>query len=322
MDMSNIFSPISAELNTVESQLTQNLDSYVEILNHASHHLVNAGGKRLRPGFTLLAGKLYRDCLDEIIPAAVALELIHLASLVHDDVIDNSDTRRGTETVKCGWGNRISIYTGNFILARALALVAQYERCDIVDVIADASMKICEGEFIQMQSCYNVNLGLKNFLRRIERKTALLISVSCQLGAMLCCAPGIETNALQKYGYYLGMAFQVTDDILDFIADEKVLGKPTGSDIKQGVITLPALYALKHAPDRQELADLLSSPELCNTYADRIIDIILDSDGIDYAYFASRYFAQKAKNQLRYFPEREVKKAFLDTADFILERDF
>lgn len=322
MSAFEIFSPISGEMDIVESKLTENLDSYISLLSDSSHHLVNAGGKRLRPGFALLAGKFYRDNLDEIIPAAVALELIHLASLVHDDVIDNSETRRGTETVRSGWGNRISIYTGNFILARSLALVAQYQRSDIVDVIAEASMKICEGEIIQMLSCYNINLGLKNYLRRIERKTALLISVSCQLGAMLCHASELETRALQRYGYYLGMAFQVTDDILDFIADEKVLGKPTGSDIRQGVITLPALYALKKDDHRTELAGLLSSPELCNTQAERIIDMIISSDGIDYAYYVSQHFARKAQIQLKYLPDRPVKKSFLDISDYILARDF
>ncbi len=279
----NFFKPVEKELALVESGLAENLDSPINIMNQASVHLIKAGGKRLRPAFALLAARFYGEDLKEVIPAAVALELIHMATLVHDDVIDNSSIRRGAKTVKSGWGNRVSIYAGNYVFARSLSIISTYQRSDLIDVLARASMKICEGEIIQMLSCYNVNLGLKNYLRRIERKTALLISVSCELGAMIRNAPPQEIVALKNYGYYLGMGFQITDDILDIVADEKTLGKPTGSDIRQGVITLPALYALRYDPNRQELANLLSSPEACTNEAQRIIEIISDSDGIDYA---------------------------------------
>ncbi|MDD2619503.1 MAG: polyprenyl synthetase family protein [Syntrophomonadaceae bacterium] len=322
MSKLKFFSPISEEMRIVEDQLSQNIDSNIEILNEASLHLIKAGGKRLRPAFTLLSARLFTKDLNDVIPIAVALELIHMASLVHDDVIDNSDTRRGSATVRSAWGNRVSIYAGDYILARALSMAAKYQRRDIVDVLADTSMKICEGEVIQMLSCYNVTLGLKNYLRRIERKTALLISVSCQLGAMVVNASQQSVKAVKDYGYYLGMAFQVTDDILDIISDEQVLGKPTGSDIRQGVITLPALYALNHSPHGAELARLLSSPESCADQTDRIINMIVDSEGIDYAYYITRHYARKAQQQLKYLPDVAVKKNLYNMADFILARDF
>ncbi|MEN6325290.1 MAG: polyprenyl synthetase family protein [Syntrophomonas sp.] len=318
----NFFSPIAEEMIMVEAQLGQNINSDIVMLNDASSHLIKAGGKRLRPAFALLSARLFTEDLKDVIPIAVALELIHMASLVHDDVIDNSSTRRGTVTVKSEWGNRVSIYAGDYILAKALSMVAKYQRSEIVDVLAEASMKICEGEVIQMLSCYNVTLGLKNYLRRIERKTALLISVSCQLGAMVANASPEQVKAVKDYGYFLGMAFQVTDDILDIIADEQVLGKPTGSDIRQGVITLPALYALKHSPHCEELAKLLASPESCAHYTERIIDIITDTDGIDYAYYITRHYARKAQEQLKYLPEIPIKKNLFNMADFILARDF
>ncbi|MDD3899311.1 MAG: polyprenyl synthetase family protein [Syntrophomonadaceae bacterium] len=318
----NFFKLVEEELALVESGLADNLDSSINIMNQASVHLIKAGGKRLRPAFALLAARFYGEELAEIIPAAVALELIHMATLVHDDVIDNSSIRRGTETVKSGWGNRVSIYAGNYVFARSLSIISTYQRSDLIDVLARASMKICEGEIIQMLSCYNVNLGLKNYLRRIERKTALLISVSCELGAMIRHAPLQEIIALRNYGYYLGMGFQITDDILDIIADEETLGKPTGSDIRQGVITLPALYALRHDPNRQELAQLLSSPEACINKAERIIEIISDSDGIDYAYYATQHFALKAQKQLDLLPDLPVKKNLYDIADFIIAREY
>lgn len=318
----NSFQAIETELALVEASLASSVEGSLPLLNQASVHLIKAGGKRLRPAFTLLAGSFYSKDLAALIPAATALELIHMATLVHDDVIDDSDTRRGAATVKSAWGNRVSIYAGNYIFARALGLMADYDRSDVVDLLAESSMKICEGEIIQMLSCYNVHLGLKNYLRRIERKTALLISVSCEMGAMLANAPAREIAALRNYGYYLGMAFQVTDDILDFIADEKILGKPTGSDIRQGVITLPALYALKHGPRGQELAERLSSPQRCVDEAEDIIAMVLDSDGIDYAYYVTSHFARKAKKELEYLPAVPVRERLYEIAEFITARDY
>jgi len=317
-----MFSSVSRELEMVEYNLSKNINSGVDVLNEASLHLIKAGGKRLRPAFVLLSANIFMDELEEAISLATALELTHLASLVHDDVIDNSTFRRGAFTVKHEWGNRISINAGNYILARALALSASYNRRDIMEILADTSMKICEGEIIQMVSSYNVNVGLKNYLRRIERKTALLISVSCKLGAMISSASPDEVGALERYGYYLGMAFQVTDDILDFVADEEMLGKPTGSDVKQGVITLPAIYALKNSPDRKELSELLSSPRMCSEKSERILEIIIDSEGIDYAYFVTEHFARKARKQLEYLPNKQVKEILHEIVDFISEREY
>jgi heptaprenyl diphosphate synthase len=318
----DIFNPISTELELVEQELTTSIDTQIPVLDQASTHLIKAGGKRLRPAFTLLAAKLFNNSVQHAIPLAVALELIHMASLVHDDVIDNSELRRGQPTVKSKWGNRLSIYTGNYILARSLCLVAPYQRSDILDVLADTSMRICEGEIKQMLSCYNIHQGLKDYLRRIERKTALLISVSCQLGAMISPATEAQVLALKRYGYHLGMAFQITDDILDFVADEEILGKPVGSDIRQGVITLPAIYALKCGSQREQLGKLLSSPDLCLSRAEEIVDLINESDGIDYAYYISNRFAEKARQQLDFLPDMLGKNSLYEIADFISGREY
>jgi len=318
----DVFNPVSSELNQVETDLLASIDTDLPILEEAATHLIKAGGKRLRPAFALLSAKVFRDDVSYAIPLAVSLELIHMASLVHDDVIDNSELRRGQPTVKSRWGNRLSIYTGNYVLAKSLSLVADYRRRDVIEVMADTSMSICEGEIRQMRSCYDVRQGLKEYLRRIERKTALLISVSCQLGAIISGASYEHMHALKKYGYYLGMAFQITDDILDYVADEDILGKPVGSDIRQGVITLPAIYALRCSPHGMELAEMLSSPESCTSKANEIVDLIVNSDGIDYAYYASNRFAEQALRQLNYLPEVPVKESFYRIADFISGREY
>lgn len=322
MGPNDFFAPVAEELQRVESSLETSINTQLSLLKEASTHLIKAGGKRLRPAFALLAARVFQDDLEEIIPLAVALELTHMATLVHDDVIDNSQTRRGADTVKRLWGNRLSIYAGNYIFSSSLALVAGYQRQDMIGILADTSMKICEGEIIQMLSAYNTQVGLKNYLRRIERKTALLISVSCQLGAMLTSAKAAEIAALQKYGYYLGMAFQVTDDILDFVATEEILGKPTGSDIRQGIITLPAIYALRFSPNRQELQQWLSSAEGCVSRAEEIIDLVIDAGGIDYAYYAAQFYTEKAKRQLQFLPKSNITENLGGMADFISDRDY
>jgi heptaprenyl diphosphate synthase len=318
----DIYNPICQELARVEEQLITSIDTELPILDQAATHLIKAGGKRLRPAFVLLAAKLFGESVEAAIPLATALELVHMASLVHDDVIDNSELRRGQPTVKSKWGNRVSLYTGNYVLAKSLVLVAGYQRSDILEVLADTSMRICEGEIKQMRSCFNIEQGLKDYLRRIERKTALLISVSCQLGAMVSQAKQSEVLALKRYGYYLGMAFQVTDDILDFVASEEMLGKPVGSDIRQGVITLPAIYALKYGSNREQLGRLLSSPEACANQAEEIVDLIIDSDGIDYAYHVSNRFAERARQQLAGLPDMAGKDSLSDIAAFISGREY
>ncbi len=317
-----IFNPVNNELGQVEAELIKSIDTELPLLEQAATHLVKAGGKRLRPAFVLLSAKIFSDDVTYAIPLAVSLELIHMASLVHDDVIDNSDLRRGQPTVKSQWGNRLSIYTGNYVLAKSMCLADYYQSRDVIDVMARTSMSICEGEIKQMRSCYDVNQGLKDYLRRIERKTALLISVSCQLGAMISSAEERYIEALRKYGYYLGMAFQITDDILDFVADEEILGKPVGSDIRQGVITLPAIYALKCSSNSGKLASLLASPRSCAEQAEEIVELVNDSDGIDYAYYASNRYAEKALRQLESLPDMPVKESLYKIADFISGREY
>ncbi|NLN86952.1 MAG: heptaprenyl diphosphate synthase [Syntrophomonadaceae bacterium] len=318
----DVFNPISSELSQVEIDLLASIDTDLPILAEAATHLIKAGGKRLRPAFALLSAKVFSDEVCHAIPLAVSLELIHMASLVHDDVIDNSELRRGQPTVKSRWGNRLSVCTGNYVLAKSLSLTADYLNRDVIEVVADTSMSICDGEIRQMRTCYDVTQGLKEYLRRIERKTALLISVSCQLGAMINGASREDVEALKRYGYYLGMAFQITDDILDFVAEEDVLGKPVGSDIRQGVITLPAIYALRCSPHRVKLAAMLSSPESCASRAEEIVDLIIDSDGIDYAHYASHRFAERALRQLDHLPEVPVIESFYRIADFISGREY
>jgi len=322
MQSQDFFLPIKKELHKTEKELFKAIDTQQPMLKNASEHLIHAGGKRLRPAFVLLTGCCFTSQIDHLIPMAVAMELVHMATLVHDDVIDNSLSRRGRDTVKACFGNRMSIYSGDYMLAKALQKVGEYNRADLVTIVSEASVKVCQGEIVQLQSSFDVGQGFIEYLRRIERKTALLISVACQMGALLVEASPLMTNAMRRYGYYLGMSFQITDDILDFTADESILGKPTGSDIRQGIITLPALYALRKSPDALRLRSILSSADNVARDADEALSIVIRSGGIEYSQQVAGKYITKAHKMLDMIPESQGRKALSQIADFICVREY
>ena len=317
-----LFALVGEELERVEQSLLDHIDTEVAELAAASVHLIRGGGKRMRPAFALLIARMFNEAVESVIPMATALEMVHMATLVHDDVIDDSLLRRGRPTVKAAWGNRISIYAGNYILARALSLVAAYQRRDLVEVLAQASMEVCKGEFRQMESVYQIEQPPNNYLHRIQSKTALLIAVSCRMGAMLSSASPLEVQCSERYGRFLGMAFQITDDVLDYVADEATLGKPVGSDIRQGIITLPALYALRFSSRRENLRSWIVTPELCEMHAEAIVDEVIDSGGIDYALELAGRYADKARQQLNHLPPGAARESLVDIADFVVQRSF
>ncbi len=276
----------------------------------------------MRPAFCLLGGKFYNYDLDKLLPLAVALELIHMATLVHDDVVDSSLTRRGIPTVKARWGNKISTHLGDYLLGKSLILISHYENPLITRVLADTSVKMCEGEILQISSSFNTNQTIKDYFYRINRKTALLISASCQLGAVACGAPAHLHQTLRRFGHHIGMAFQITDDILDMTAKQAKLGKPVGGDLKQGIITLPAIYALQNSPERERLHQLVIKPDKSDEEVDEAIALIEKCGGLDYSSDIARKYINKAKKELHLLPDVPVKKTMLDIADFIAVRQF
>lgn len=276
----------------------------------------------MRPAFALLAGKLYHYNLEKLLSLAVALELIHMATLVHDDVVDDSMTRRGTPTVKANWGNKISMHTGDYLFAKSLVLISQYEDPIIAKVLADTSVKMCEGEIHQISTAYSAEQNWRDYFYRIERKTALLIAASCQLGAAAVGAPEKDYKCLRRFGHQLGMAFQITDDILDMVADQHILGKPIGGDLRQGILTMPVIYSLEKSPQRLRLRELVEIQEKTDQQVMEAIDIIKEAGGIEFSFDAARRYIEKAKRNLAALPDRPVKQTFYQIADFIGIRRF
>nr|WP_042316800.1 polyprenyl synthetase family protein [Desulfofarcimen acetoxidans] len=320
--MLKLFNEIKDDLKIVEQELYQVVQTPDALLTETSVHLLNAGGKRLRPAFCLLGGKFYNYDIKKLLPLAVALELIHMASLVHDDVVDASMTRRGMPTVKAKWGNRISVHVGDYLFAKSLILISSYKEPLITRVLSDTSVKMSEGEIQQISTSFNVNQYLKDYFYRIKRKTALLISASCQLGAVACGAPKEIYLPLNRYGHYIGMAFQITDDILDMVANKNKLGKPIGGDLRQGIITLPVIYALEKSPRKERLRDLIVKEVKSDKEVYEAIEIIKKSGGIKYSFDIADKYIHKARIHLAKLPDNTIKSTLNLAAEFIKVRKF
>ncbi|WP_108671123.1 heptaprenyl diphosphate synthase component II [Peribacillus acanthi] len=320
MKLKMLYSFLNADLQIIEKELEATIQADSPVLREASMHLLQAGGKRIRPVFVLLASKFGTHDIHVTKNVAVALELIHMASLVHDDVIDDAELRRGVPTIKSKWDNRVAMYTGDYIFARSLELMANIHNPVAHQILSNTIVEVCIGEIEQIKDKFNFDQNIKTYFRRIKRKTALLIATSCQLGAV---ASGVSEEIHKKlflFGYYVGMSYQITDDILDFTASEKELGKPAGSDLLQGNITLPVLYAMEEGPSKEFLKSINenSSQEDIN----QAIRLIKSSGAVERSIAVSDLYLKKALNILRQLPENKAKKTFMEIAKNIGKRKF
>lgn len=317
----SLYAKFRKDLNYIEKELECSVDSASPIIRQASLHLLRAGGKRIRPIFVLLASEFGEFSLERVGKVAVALELVHMASLVHDDVIDNSNMRRGHQTVKAKWNNRIAMYTGDYMFAQALVSIADIHSPAVHQLLAKTMLEICEGEMIQIEHQRIVNQTLRDYLRRIKRKTALLLSSSCELGALVVDADEKDVQKLSRFGYYAGMSFQITDDILDFTSTDQKLGKPAGSDLLNGHLTLPALY-LKEDPAFQVYMEQAFNGQLTEQTRHEMLTYVRSSGAIEKAEAMSDLYLEKARRELAALPDGKAKTAFMQIADFIGHRNY
>jgi heptaprenyl diphosphate synthase len=320
MNYKTVYTILNHDLKKIEYELENVLDAHSPLLKESSLHYLQAGGKRIRPVFVLLSAKFGNYNFQIVKDVAVSLELIHMASLIHDDVIDDAYTRRGRPTVKAKWDNKISMYTGDYILARALEIITSLNNVEAHKILSKTMVELSIGEIEQIRDKYNFEQTITNYFRRIKRKTALLIAASCQLGGIAADVPRDVHIKLAKFGYYAGMAFQITDDILDFTSTEAKLGKPAGEDLLQGNITLPVLLAIKNP-------DVKSQIEKVNEYMDSdelsaIIELIKNTGAINKAMQISNLYLQKADQVLNELPPNPTKKLLVTMLKFIGKRNF
>jgi len=322
MKLLDIYAKMTEDIQYIERRLDESVRTEEAELNAASLHLLKAGGKRIRPVFVLLAGRFGTYDLDRLSHVAVALELIHMATLVHDDVIDDAATRRGQPTVKAKWDERIAMYTGDYILGKALAVAAQLERPDIHRILSKAMVQMVIGEMEQFRLFYRLDQSVRDYLLRIRRKTALLIAVSCQLGALAAGASDKAAQRLYAFGYNAGMAFQIRDDILDLMGTEQQLGKPPGSDMRQGNVTLPVLYAIRDERVLEAVRAATNAEKPDEAALSRAIALVRSSPGIEEADALSRRYIDKAIQALDALPDMPAKDDFVAIANFIAERAY
>jgi heptaprenyl diphosphate synthase len=320
MKLKMMYSFLNSDLNIVEKELQETIQAKSPLLRQTSLHLLQAGGKRIRPVFVLLAGKFGNYDINVIKNVAVALELLHSATLVHDDVIDDAELRRGKPTIKAKWDNRIAMYTGDYILALSLELMTKIDNPLAHKILSHTIVEVCIGEIEQIKDKYRFDQNVRDYLRRIKRKTALLIAVSCQLGAI---AAGVEEEIHKKlfrFGYFVGMSFQITDDVLDFTGTEKELGKPAGGDLLQGNITLPVLFAMQDENIRKKIERV--HEDMDREELNELLTIIRNSGAIENSLAVSDRYLEKALAVLNELPDNKAKKALRDIAKFIGKRKF
>jgi Polyprenyl synthetase. len=319
MDFQYLYRTLAPDLTIIEKKLSEVLYTESPLLRESSLHYLKAGGKRIRPILVLLSAKFGNDGDGRVIDTAVAMELIHMASLIHDDIIDNAETRRGKPTVKAKWDNKIAVYTGDFILARSLELITKIPDVTAHRILSKTMVELSLGEIEQIRDRFNFQQTVTAYLRRIKRKTALLIAACCQLGAI---AAGCERKIHQQlywFGYFAGMGFQITDDILDFTGTPEELGKPAGEDLYSGTITLPSLFALRNPDLRQEILQVQEGmdPE----HFQKILADIRKSDAIGCARKVADWYLEKSLSVLSRLPDNEIKPMLETVVHFIGRRN-
>src|SRR2546429_2865634 len=243
--LSRLFAGIQPDLDQVDVTFEERATSGLDILNSASMHALGAPGKRLRTALTLLSGKMKTYRFDKLLPLSVAFEMVHLATLIHDDIVDNAKTRRGNPTVNAVWGDHIAILLGDYYFAKTAGLIADINDNRIDHLFSDTVATVCEGTIMEMMTAGRIDLTLESYYEKIKNKTACLIAACCKGGATVSQATEEEIALLYAYGLNLGTAFQIIDDVLDYTEDQATIGKPAGNDLRQGMVTLPLIYALQ-----------------------------------------------------------------------------
>ncbi|MGG5253792.1 heptaprenyl diphosphate synthase component II [Neobacillus sp. SM06] len=320
MKLKMMYSFLNSDIDIIENTLEETIQADSLLLRQTSLHTLQAGGKRIRPVFVLLGGKFGHYDIHIMKNVAVALELIHMASLVHDDVIDDAEIRRGKPTIKAKWGNRVAMYTGDYILALSLDMITNINKPVAHQILANTIVEVCIGEIQQIKDKYRFNQNFRDYFRRIKRKTALLIATSCQLGAI---AAGVEDTIhkkLYRFGYYVGMSYQIIDDILDFTSTEKTLGKPAGGDLLQGNVTAPVLFAMEDETIRKQIETVTEN--MGQAGIEKIIALINQSGAIEKSMALSDLYLDKALKILEELPANKAKRTLQDIAKFIGKRKF
>lgn len=321
--MEQLLGPIQSEIDLFERRLDERLESDVELVHEVARYMAMLKGKRLRPALVVLCAKATGKWDDRVIDAGVGVEMIHAATVIHDDVIDDSTTRRGQASVNEKWNDHVAVLMGDFLLARALCILVDLDNLEAMGVVSRATERLSQGEIYEFQIGLQSDTRETSYLAMVGDKTASLITAACKIGPLIVGADRSVVDALAQYGEFLGLAFQIADDLLDFTGDAQRLGKPVGHDLREGKITLPLIHALAAAPEahRCEIENLLRQNEKNEQDWERVVRFVEDSDGLVSAARQAKGYAAKAQECLKVL-EPSVPRTILETAvRLVVERD-
>jgi len=318
-----IYKLIETGMAQVDEEIIRQSSSGVQLIDRIGQYVCSSGGKRVRPAVLLLGAQMcgYDGPIGPRLGAVI--ELIHSATLLHDDIIDNASVRRGRASVNAQWGNEITVLMGDWLYMTSFRLALGERHFKVLDVLIEATRKMIEGELIQLTYSGNLDITEEQHLEISIRKTAFLFSACSQLGAILGSAGEEKEELLRLYGLNVGLAFQLVDDVLDFTSDESTLGKPVGSDLKEGKLTLPLIYLMRDGePRHRELVrEALSNGRMDNGARDQIIQLVRDYHTADRVLGKAHDYAQKAKACLKTFPSCRARDALMSIPDYMVERN-
>jgi len=322
LSIDEVMSLVSADKEAVDNVIRQRLHSDIALVNQLGHYIISSGGKRLRPVLLLLSARAFGYQGYHHIPLAAVVEFIHTATLLHDDVVDASDMRRGKETANAIWGNEASVLVGDFLYSRAFQMMVEVGSMPAMDILAGATNVIAEGEVMQLMNCNEPNTTEDVYLEVIRYKTAKLFEAASKLGAVISGRSEEEIDAMSRYGMHLGTAFQLVDDALDYSASSDQIGKNIGDDLAEGKPTLPLIYVMRHGNSEQVNIVREAIEKGGRDSIDQVIDAVVSTGALDYTYKAARAEADKAISFLDVLPGSPYKQALISVAEFSVSRSF
>ncbi|MEO7002671.1 MAG: polyprenyl synthetase family protein [Ktedonobacterales bacterium] len=320
--LSRLFATIEQDLEVVDQTFQERATSGMEMMNSAAAHALSSPGKRLRTALTLLSGKLIDYRFEKLLPLSVAFEMVHLATLVHDDIIDEAATRRGIPTVNARYGDNVAILLGDYLFAKTAGLIAEVEDFRIDRLFSETVATVCEGTIVELLSSHHTDLSEERYIERINRKTACLIGACCKGGATVGGGTDAQIALMGEYGMNLGIAFQIIDDVLDYTGSPETVGKPTGNDLRQGLVTLPLIYALRneHNGRLDRVHRLMRADHPTADEVDDVVRWVNSGNAISESLARARHYASRARALLSEFPTSPEHDVLNEVVDFVIAR--
>jgi len=322
--LQDVLKEYKSDMERMEHRIHESLGTDVPLIQHVSKYILGAGGKRFRPLLHLLSARLcgYRDHTSEYLLGSV-VEYIHTASLLHDDVVDEAKIRRGRSSANSLWGNQASILVGDYLYSKALYHAVRLQNQRVMDVLSETTTMMSEGEVLQLMQIQNAEITEADYFRLVECKTGVLISASCRLGAIISKAPLSQEDALTAYGKKLGLVYQITDDTLDYAANQKQLGKVLGKDLDEGKVTLPLIYLIRKAnPEEHEhIRDILQADTITENDLTYTLGLMEKYGAVEDALGLAQSLSNESKAALAVFPDSVPRQALMALADYVVQRE-